>query len=64
MLSRPLITVLNIKIDVSILKLSEIRKYIVMTVSQLTTPPLESYFEIRRSSKNWTDVLLIMDETN
>lgn len=64
MLSRPLITVLNIKIYESILKLSEIGKYIVMTVSQLTTSPLESYFEIRRSSKNWTDVLLIMDETN
>lgn len=55
---------MNIKIYVDILKLSEICMYVVMTVSQLATPPLERHFEIRCSSKNWTDILHIMDETN
>lgn len=63
-LSLPLITIMNIKIYVDILKLSEICMYVVMTVSQLATPPLERHFEIRCSSKNWTDILHIMDETN
>lgn len=63
-LSLPLIKIMNIKIYVDILKLSEICTYIVMMVSQLATPPLKSDFEIRCSSKNWTDVLHIMDETN
>ena len=39
-LSLPLITLMNVKIYVDILKLSEICMYIVMTVSQLATPPL------------------------
>lgn len=51
-LSLPLITLMNVKSYVDILKLSEICMYIVMTVSQLAIPPLERHFEIRCSSKN------------
>ena len=45
---------MNIKIYVNLLKVSELWKYTVMTVSWLTTPPLKSNFKMRRPCKYCT----------